>query len=274
MLGVDRHRRADGPAAAHLRRPAAARRHRRRGRRRWALRGGRGAVHRRRGSASGAERDPRRSRGRLAVDDARRLARGRGSRGCAARRSASRSARCRRAAPRSRRSSPTRPSGAWRSTRSEFGQRRDRRRGGAGGGQQCVGGGHAGAAADARAADPADRGDHAGGLPAFQPPARARCCSSTSRELVWALIASLYVGNVMLLVLNLPLVGVWVKLLTIPRPLLYAGILVFATLGVYSLSNSITDVLLDVRDRRSSGSSCGASTSRSRRRSSASSSGR
>ena len=43
----------------------------------------------------------------------------------------------------------------------------------------------------------------------------------------------MYVGNVMLLVLNLPLVGIWVKLLEIPRPLLYAGILVFATLGAY-----------------------------------------
>ena len=52
--------------------------------------------------------------------------------------------------------------------------------------------------------------------------------------LVWGLIASLYIGNVMLLVLNLPLVGLWVRLLTIPQPLLYGGILVFSTLGVYS----------------------------------------
>ena len=51
-------------------------------------------------------------------------------------------------------------------------------------------------------------------------------------DLVWALIASLFIGNVMLLVLNLPLVGIWVKLLRIPRPYLYAGILVFASLGV------------------------------------------
>lgn len=62
-------------------------------------------------------------------------------------------------------------------------------------------------------------------------------------DLVWGLIASLYVGNAMLLVLNLPLVGMWVRLLTIPRPLLYAGILVFATLGVYSLANSIVDLI-------------------------------
>jgi putative tricarboxylic transport membrane protein len=63
-------------------------------------------------------------------------------------------------------------------------------------------------------------------------------------DLVWTLIASLYVGNVMLLALNLPLIRVWVKVLEIPRPLLYAGILVFGTLGVYSLSSSVTEVLV------------------------------
>jgi putative tricarboxylic transport membrane protein len=65
-----------------------------------------------------------------------------------------------------------------------------------------------------------------------------------SPDLVWALIASLYVGNVMLLVLNLPLIRLWVKILAIPRQLLYAAILVFATLGVYSLANSLVDVLI------------------------------
>lgn len=63
-------------------------------------------------------------------------------------------------------------------------------------------------------------------------------------DLVWGLIASLYLGNAMLLVLNLPLVGLWVRLLTIPRPLLYGGILVFATLGTYSLSNSVVDLVV------------------------------
>lgn len=63
-------------------------------------------------------------------------------------------------------------------------------------------------------------------------------------DLVWALIASLYIGNVMLLVLNLPLIRIWVSLLAIPQPLLYTGILVFATLGVYSLANSVVDVLV------------------------------
>ncbi|HWP59712.1 MAG TPA: tripartite tricarboxylate transporter permease [Candidatus Acidoferrales bacterium] len=62
-------------------------------------------------------------------------------------------------------------------------------------------------------------------------------------QLVWGLIASLYVGNVLLLVLNLPLVGIWVKVLSIPQPLLYAGILVFATLGAYSLHHSVVDLM-------------------------------
>ncbi len=66
----------------------------------------------------------------------------------------------------------------------------------------------------------------------------------TSSTLVWALIASLYIGNVMLLVLNLPLVGLWVKLLKIPRPPLYAGILIFATIGVYGMRQSGFDLWL------------------------------
>ena len=64
-----------------------------------------------------------------------------------------------------------------------------------------------------------------------------------SPELVWGLIASLYIGNVMLLVLNLPLVGLWVRLLAIPRPWLYGGILIFATLGTYGLHNSVVDIV-------------------------------
>jgi putative tricarboxylic transport membrane protein len=66
----------------------------------------------------------------------------------------------------------------------------------------------------------------------------------TSSGLVWALIASLYIGNVMLLVLNLPMVGLWVKLLEIPRPRLYAGILIFATVGVYGMRQSAFDLYL------------------------------
>ena len=62
-------------------------------------------------------------------------------------------------------------------------------------------------------------------------------------DLVWGLLASLYIGNFLLLVLNLPLVGIWVKVLAIPQPLLYAGILVFATLGAYSLHQSVVDLI-------------------------------
>ena len=60
--------------------------------------------------------------------------------------------------------------------------------------------------------------------------------------LVWTLIASLYIGNVILLVLNLPLVGLWVKLLRIPPPWLYAGIIVVATATVYGAGNSVFNV--------------------------------
>lgn len=61
-------------------------------------------------------------------------------------------------------------------------------------------------------------------------------------SLVWTLIASLYIGNVILLVLNLPLVGLWVKLLKIPPPWLYAGIIVISVAGVYGAGNSVFNV--------------------------------
>ena len=63
-----------------------------------------------------------------------------------------------------------------------------------------------------------------------------------SPDLVWGLIASLYIGNFMLLVLNLPLAPVWVRLLMIPRPYLYGGIVVFALLGAYASNSSTDDV--------------------------------
>lgn len=66
----------------------------------------------------------------------------------------------------------------------------------------------------------------------------------TNPELVWGLIASLYIGNVMLLVLNLPLVGLWVQFLKVPRPLLYGGIVLLATMGAYALRQSAFDLLL------------------------------
>ncbi|QFZ23698.1 tripartite tricarboxylate transporter permease [Saccharothrix syringae] len=62
--------------------------------------------------------------------------------------------------------------------------------------------------------------------------------------LVWALIASLFVGLCLLLVLNLPLAPVWAKLLRIPRPYLYAGILFFASVGAYAVNGDVFDLLL------------------------------
>ncbi|MBP6344338.1 MAG: tripartite tricarboxylate transporter permease [Neisseriaceae bacterium] len=61
-------------------------------------------------------------------------------------------------------------------------------------------------------------------------------------ELFWGLIASMWVGNVILLVLNLPLIGLWVKLLRLPYPLLFPLILVFSTFGVYALNGQVADV--------------------------------
>ena len=61
---------------------------------------------------------------------------------------------------------------------------------------------------------------------------------ANNAPLVWSLIASLLVANFMLLVLNLPLIGLWVRLLTIPKPWLYAGILVFATLGTLGANSA------------------------------------
>ncbi|MTH76403.1 tripartite tricarboxylate transporter permease [Paracoccus aestuariivivens] len=61
---------------------------------------------------------------------------------------------------------------------------------------------------------------------------------ATNPTLVWGLIASLLIANAMLLVLNLPMIGLWVKLLTVPKPWLYAGILLFATLGTIGANPS------------------------------------
>src|SRR3989442_9157152 len=63
-------------------------------------------------------------------------------------------------------------------------------------------------------------------------------------QLFWGLIASMWVGNLMLVVLNLPLIGMWVKLLTVPYRYLYPSILVFMAIGVFSLSNNAFDVLI------------------------------
>jgi putative tricarboxylic transport membrane protein len=67
---------------------------------------------------------------------------------------------------------------------------------------------------------------------------------ATNPDLLWGLIASLYIGNLILLVLNLPLVGIWVRLLLIPRKYIYGGIVVFALVGVWGLSTSWIDLAL------------------------------
>jgi len=67
---------------------------------------------------------------------------------------------------------------------------------------------------------------------------------SSEPSLVWGLIASLFIGNAMLLLLNLPLAPVWAKLLRIPRPYLYAGILFFSVLGAYSVNATVVDLVV------------------------------
>jgi putative tricarboxylic transport membrane protein len=62
--------------------------------------------------------------------------------------------------------------------------------------------------------------------------------------LVWGLIASLFIGNTLLLLLNMPLAPLWAKLLQIPRPYLYAGILFFASMGAYAVNGSAFDLIL------------------------------
>ena len=63
-------------------------------------------------------------------------------------------------------------------------------------------------------------------------------------DLFWGMIASMWVGNLLLLVLNLPLIGIWVRVLRVPYRLLYPAIMLFCCIGVYSLSNQMMDVVL------------------------------
>jgi putative tricarboxylic transport membrane protein len=61
--------------------------------------------------------------------------------------------------------------------------------------------------------------------------------------LFWGMIASMWIGNLMLLVINLPLIGLWVKFLTVPYRLMYPAILVFSCIGIYSVRNAPEDVI-------------------------------
>ena len=67
---------------------------------------------------------------------------------------------------------------------------------------------------------------------------------SSHPELFWGLIVSMWIGNLMLLVLNLPLIGLWIKLLKVPYRILFPAILVFCTIGVYSLNYNNFDILI------------------------------
>ena len=67
---------------------------------------------------------------------------------------------------------------------------------------------------------------------------------TSNPELFWGLIASMWIGNLMLIVLNLPLIGIWIKLLTVPYRFLFPAIVVFCCIGTYSLNNNNFDVFL------------------------------
>jgi putative tricarboxylic transport membrane protein len=69
---------------------------------------------------------------------------------------------------------------------------------------------------------------------------------TSNPELFWGLIVSMWIGNVMLVVLNLPMIGIWVKLLQVPYRLLYPAILLFCCIGVYSIQNNVFDVFMTV----------------------------
>ena len=61
-------------------------------------------------------------------------------------------------------------------------------------------------------------------------------------DLFWGMIASMWIGNAMLVIINLPLVGMWVKLLKVPYRLMFPAILIFCCIGIYSINNSVEDV--------------------------------
>jgi putative tricarboxylic transport membrane protein len=69
---------------------------------------------------------------------------------------------------------------------------------------------------------------------------------SSNPKLFWGLICSMWIGNVMLVILNLPLIGIWIKLLTVPYRLLYPAILLFCCIGAYSLNNNVFDVMMTI----------------------------
>ena len=69
---------------------------------------------------------------------------------------------------------------------------------------------------------------------------------TSNPDLFWGLIASMWVGNLMLVILNLPLIGIWIKLLTVPYRFLFPAILVFCSIGLYTTNNNNWDVYVGV----------------------------
>ena len=69
---------------------------------------------------------------------------------------------------------------------------------------------------------------------------------TSNPTLFWGLIASMWIGNLMLVILNLPMIGLWIKLLTVPYRILYPAILVFCCIGAYSVNNNTFDVLMTI----------------------------
>jgi putative tricarboxylic transport membrane protein len=67
---------------------------------------------------------------------------------------------------------------------------------------------------------------------------------TSNPQLFWGLIVSMWIGNLMLVILNLPMIGIWIKLLQVPYRLLYPAILVFCCIGVYSINNNVFDVFM------------------------------
>ena len=65
-------------------------------------------------------------------------------------------------------------------------------------------------------------------------------------DLFWGMVASMWIGNVMLVVLNLPLIGMWVRLISIPYRYLLPAIMMFMAIGVYSVNNNALSVYLTV----------------------------
>ena len=69
---------------------------------------------------------------------------------------------------------------------------------------------------------------------------------TSNPTLFWGLIASMWVGNLLLVILNLPLIGLWIKLLSVPYRVLFPAILLFCCIGAYSINNNVFDVFMTI----------------------------